>query len=224
MRGISPSSGPDRSLRTCSSSQRTAGPRPESSFPSSGSHGTTRPRRWRSSPRTTSCRSRRRSWPTLPGSPPGSTGTPTDSCCSAPPRPGPRSSTGGSSLRSRWARRTILGSGGCTGSGRNRPGRGRASVWKPAASGTRSCWSAGPRAEPFLGTDEEAWALHQAYALIPTTSFARAILEPCPPSLAVAALPRLTWSDLGSPGRVYEILAGVRRPPAWALASDLTAS
>ena len=80
------------------------------------------------------------------------------------------------------------------------------------------------RAEPFLGTDAEAWALHQAYALIPKASFAQAILEPCPPSLAVAALPRLTWSDLGSPGRVYEILAGVRRQPAWALASDLTAS
>lgn len=80
------------------------------------------------------------------------------------------------------------------------------------------------RVEPFLGTDEEAWALHQAYALIPKASFAQAILEPCPPSLAVAALPRLTWSDLGSPGRVYEILAGVRRQPAWALASDLTAS
>jgi mannose-1-phosphate guanylyltransferase len=80
------------------------------------------------------------------------------------------------------------------------------------------------RVEPFLGTDDEAWALHQAYALIPNVSFARAILEPCPPSLAVAALPSLTWSDLGNPGRVFEVLAGVRRQPAWALASDRTAS
>jgi len=80
------------------------------------------------------------------------------------------------------------------------------------------------RAEPFFGSREEAWALHQAYALIPNASFARAILEPCPSSLAVAELPNLRWSDLGSPGRVFEALSGVRSQPAWALASDLPAS
>ena len=71
---------------------------------------------------------------------------------------------------------------------------------------------------------EQAWALHQAYALIPNASFARAILEPCPSSLAVAALPNLRWSDLGNRGRVFAALFGVRSQPAWALASDLPAS
>lgn len=62
------------------------------------------------------------------------------------------------------------------------------------------------RAVPFFESDAEAWA--QAFALIPRADFSRAILESCPPSLAVAAVPRLTWSDLGSPRRVLEILGG----------------
>ena len=77
------------------------------------------------------------------------------------------------------------------------------------------------RAVPFFDTKAEAWA--QAYALIPRADFSRAILEPCPPSLAVAAVPRLMWSDLGSPRRVREILGAARSLPAWAVA-DLSAS
>ena len=75
------------------------------------------------------------------------------------------------------------------------------------------------QAVPVFETDAEAWA--QAYALIPRADFSRAILEPCPPSLAVAAVPRLTWSDLGSPRRVREILGAARSLPAWAVAPDL---
>ena len=80
------------------------------------------------------------------------------------------------------------------------------------------------RAVPFFKTDAEAWALHQAYALMPRADFSRAILELCPPSLAVAAVPRLMWSDLGSPRRVFEILRASRSLPAWAVAPDLSAS
>lgn len=79
-------------------------------------------------------------------------------------------------------------------------------------------------AERFLGTDEEAWALHQAYALMPTANFSRAVLEPCPPFLAVAAIPGVAWSDLGSPRRVFEILGSSQDRPAWVLSSDLIAS
>ena len=78
------------------------------------------------------------------------------------------------------------------------------------------------QAVPVFETDAEAWA--QAYALIPRADFSRAILEPCPPSLAVAAVPRLTWSDLGSPRRVCEILGAARSLPAWAVAPDLLSS
>jgi mannose-1-phosphate guanylyltransferase len=77
------------------------------------------------------------------------------------------------------------------------------------------------RAEPFLRADEEAWALHQAYALMPRANFSRSVLEPCPPFLAVAALPRLAWSDLGSPRRVFDVLGRVQNLPPWVLASDL---
>ena len=78
------------------------------------------------------------------------------------------------------------------------------------------------RAVPFFDTDAEAWA--QAYALIPRADFSRAILEPCPPFLAVAAVPRRMWSDLGSPRRVFEILGGDRSLPAWVVAPDRSAS
>jgi len=80
------------------------------------------------------------------------------------------------------------------------------------------------RATAFVGTDEEAWAIRQAYTLMPKADFSRAILAPCPPFLAVAAMPRVVWSDLGTPRRVFEILHSLREQPAWVLASDLAAS
>jgi mannose-1-phosphate guanylyltransferase len=79
-------------------------------------------------------------------------------------------------------------------------------------------------AEPFFGTEDEGWALHQAYALMPKANFSRAVLEPCPRFLAVAAIPRLAWSDLSTPRRVFEILGSAQDRPAWVLASDLVAS
>jgi mannose-1-phosphate guanylyltransferase len=78
------------------------------------------------------------------------------------------------------------------------------------------------RAVPFFETDAEAF--HHAYALIPRVDFSRAILEPCPPSLAVAAVPRLMWSDLGNPRRVFEILGAARSLPAQVVAPNLSAS
>jgi len=78
------------------------------------------------------------------------------------------------------------------------------------------------RAVPFFDTNAEAWA--QAYALIPRADFSRAILEPCPSFLAVAAVPPLMWSDLGSARRVFEILGAARSLPAWVVAPDLSAS
>jgi mannose-1-phosphate guanylyltransferase len=80
------------------------------------------------------------------------------------------------------------------------------------------------RASVFLGTEDEAWALHQAYALMPRANFSRAILEPCPPFLAVAAMPEGAWSDLGTPRRVFEILDYLRSRPVWTLVSDFAAS
>jgi mannose-1-phosphate guanylyltransferase len=79
------------------------------------------------------------------------------------------------------------------------------------------------RIAPFSGTPDEPWAVRQAYALMPNANFSRAILEPCPSSLAVSCLPPLIWSDLGTPRRVFDLLRRVPVRPPWLEASDLIA-
>lgn len=71
------------------------------------------------------------------------------------------------------------------------------------------------RIEPFVGTPEEADALRQAYEPMPKANFSRSVLEACPELLAVSRLPRIVWSDLGSPRRVMEALTRVRIRPEW---------
>jgi len=70
--------------------------------------------------------------------------------------------------------------------------------------------------EPFVGTPEEADALRQAYELMPRANFSKNVLEACPDALAVSQLPRLVWSDLGSPHRVLEAVTRMRTRPEWA--------
>ena len=41
------------------------------------------------------------------------------------------------------------------------------------------------RIEPFADTEDEPWALLRAYLRAPEANFSRAVLEPCPPGLAV---------------------------------------
>ena len=80
------------------------------------------------------------------------------------------------------------------------------------------------RARPCFGTDEEAGALHQAFALMPKANFSRSILEPGPSFLAVAELSRVRWADLGTPRRIFEVLRRVSSPPSWVAHSDLAVS
>jgi mannose-1-phosphate guanylyltransferase len=70
--------------------------------------------------------------------------------------------------------------------------------------------------EPFLDSNEQGAAVRQAFALMSRTSFARAVLEPCPERLGVSRLPRVSWYGLGSPRRVFEVLARMRVRPTWA--------
>ena len=70
--------------------------------------------------------------------------------------------------------------------------------------------------EPFVGTPEEADAVRQAYELMPRANFSKHVLEVCPDALAVSRLPRIVWSDLGSPHRVMEALTRTRIRPEWA--------
>jgi mannose-1-phosphate guanylyltransferase len=68
----------------------------------------------------------------------------------------------------------------------------------------------------FWGTASEGWAVRQAYALMPEANFSRAILAPAPACLAVSRLPDVTWSDLGSPRRVMQVVTHLGLEPAWA--------
>lgn len=72
------------------------------------------------------------------------------------------------------------------------------------------------RIEPFAGTPEEPDAVRQAYELMRKANFSRAVLEACPELLSVSRLPRIVWSDLGSPHRVMEALTRMRIRPEWA--------
>jgi mannose-1-phosphate guanylyltransferase len=70
--------------------------------------------------------------------------------------------------------------------------------------------------ERFAGTPHEPAALAQAYELSPRATFVRALLRDSTDTLAVSRLPRLVWSDLGSPRRVVEVLTRMRERPLWA--------
>ena len=74
------------------------------------------------------------------------------------------------------------------------------------------------RIEPFAGSAEEPEIVRQAYELMPKANFSRSVLETCPDMLAVSRLPRIFWSDLGSPDRVMEALTRMQIRPEWARA------
>ena len=112
---------------------------------------------------------------------------------------------------------------------RARAGLGAGHLWNTSvlvakvATLVQTGWQALPelsdrlaRIEPFVGTPEEADAVRQAYELMPRASFSRHVVEVCPDTLAVSRLPRIVWSDLGSPHRVMEALTRMRIRPEWA--------
>jgi mannose-1-phosphate guanylyltransferase len=71
------------------------------------------------------------------------------------------------------------------------------------------------RIAAFAGTEHEAWAVRQAYALAPTANFSRSVLQLCPRPLAVTKMAGLTWCDLGTPARVVKTLASQGVSPRW---------
>lgn len=72
------------------------------------------------------------------------------------------------------------------------------------------------RLKRFLDADDQAAAVHQAFALMSRASFSRSVLEARPERLGLSRLPRVSWCDLGSPARVLAVLARMRVQPAWA--------
>jgi mannose-1-phosphate guanylyltransferase len=67
----------------------------------------------------------------------------------------------------------------------------------------------------LFGTQREAWAICQAYESLPRQNFSETVLQAALPFLAVSALPPLTWSDLGTPHRLFKLLRTLRISPAW---------
>ena len=79
------------------------------------------------------------------------------------------------------------------------------------------------RIRSFAGTEHEAFAIRQAFALMPAANFSRAVLERRPPGLAVSELPAILWSDLGTPRRVLDLAPQIEPPPSWLSAAAVPA-
>jgi len=79
------------------------------------------------------------------------------------------------------------------------------------------------RIGPFVDTEDEPWAVQQAYHLAPKANFSQSILERCPPGLVVSKLPALYWCDWGTPERVFKSLTKAGILPAWFTGIDLSA-
>ena len=58
-------------------------------------------------------------------------------------------------------------------------------------------------------------AVDQAYESLPRQNFSETVLQAALPFLAVSTLPPLTWSDLGTPPRLFKLLRTLRISPAW---------
>ena len=67
----------------------------------------------------------------------------------------------------------------------------------------------------FAGSEQEAWAVHQAFALMPSANFSRDVLACGDPSLVVLPVCGILWSDLGTPDRVVRTLRRVGVSPPW---------
>jgi hypothetical protein len=90
---------------------------------------------------------------------------------------------------------------------------------KPDGSFSRSSRTPGPERR-VRRHRHEAWAIRQAYELVPTTDFSRSVLQDCPPFLAVSQLPPLTWTDFER-RRGAQGLRVLGLQPASTLAEDL---
>lgn len=72
----------------------------------------------------------------------------------------------------------------------------------------------------FADTADESRGLQEAYTAMQSVNFSEAVLDRCPPSLAVSRLPALTWCDWGTPERVLESLRRHGILPSWTAAVE----
>lgn len=60
-------------------------------------------------------------------------------------------------------------------------------------------------------SDPECQGLSSVYSDVPSVDFSGAILARCPDELSIVSANHVEWSDLGSPDRVLETAALLRR-------------
>lgn len=65
------------------------------------------------------------------------------------------------------------------------------------------------RLPAFWDSEHERWAIRHAYALAPTASFSRSVLEISTRPVAVSTLPAGAWRDVGSPARAIRTMASI---------------
>ena len=66
---------------------------------------------------------------------------------------------------------------------------------------------------PAINTPQEERAVGALYSLLLDTNFSHRVLASSPQSLAVLRVGRVSWSDLGKPGRVLSVMAEVGLNP-----------
>lgn len=71
------------------------------------------------------------------------------------------------------------------------------------------------RIEASVGSEHEAWAVQQAYALLRSSNFSRDVLERAADVLAVLPVSGTLWSDWGTPERVVRTLCRIGASPPW---------
>jgi mannose-1-phosphate guanylyltransferase len=71
------------------------------------------------------------------------------------------------------------------------------------------------RLAAFARTEDEPWAVHQAYALMWSANFSQEALTPCDSSLVVLPVRGVLWSDWGTPDRVVQTLRRIGASPTW---------
>ncbi len=71
------------------------------------------------------------------------------------------------------------------------------------------------RIEAFAGSEHEAWAVQQAYALMRPANFSRDVLQRAAESLVVLPVYGILWSDWGTPERVVRTLRRIGAAPRW---------
>jgi len=71
------------------------------------------------------------------------------------------------------------------------------------------------RIEAFGGSEDQAGAVRQAYALMRAADFSRDVLERAVESLVVLPVQGVLWSDWGTPERVVRTLRRIGASPRW---------